>query len=568
MTADAFLAAVSACAKGRGDAKQVAEALSVLESGSLWPELREIGWEKLRLAEAQLRSFALDELAKARRGHPVPALTELPEDLLRPPWIQVPSRVEAAFRKQLDELEVLCTADCHPEMDEAELCWHCWHKDECNGPPTEIQELLELSLRLSKSASISHRARIAEERWPYIQRLTQEVEALAPRKLLVLGGLGVSAVRAAKAGGEVLLLLPGNDGNETMQEVLQQVMRDNGVSEQVRVVTSLTSLEDLESFDACALEGLEPDGIFGSGVVEIWQKLQPRMRAKVLPQRLQMSVALAKARLTEAPGVKVDLGLLRQRWVHLGIRRAAEEALLSSARLVKAFRNLDSGLSREAVSRASSAGTASARLRSRSPRRDARPPLHRAPAPPPRPPSVPRSSRHAEHRDRGRREDRSSRREHREEREVREERREERAPREERREDRPAREERREEPSEHSFEEESEEEEPRGDDPPRDPAEDRVEVKRESPAGDNTPGSRRPAEPEGVPPHKKDEEASRGHGHRPKKKKKKKAKNRGGTKHQRHWREVNDPLRRSHRPLASSRTALATSFQSGIDRRA
>lgn len=114
MTADAFLAVVSACAKGCGDAKQVAEALSVLESGSLWPELRAIGWENLRLAEAQLRSFALDELAKARRGHPVPALTEVPEDLLRPPWIEVPTRAEAAFRKQHDELEVLCTADCHP----------------------------------------------------------------------------------------------------------------------------------------------------------------------------------------------------------------------------------------------------------------------------------------------------------------------------------------------------------------------------------------------------------------------------------------------------------------------
>ena len=31
-----------------------------------------------------------------------------------------------------------------------------------------------------------------EERWPYIQRLTEEVEALAPRRLLVLGGLGVA----------------------------------------------------------------------------------------------------------------------------------------------------------------------------------------------------------------------------------------------------------------------------------------------------------------------------------------------------------------------------------------
>lgn len=33
----------------------------------------------------------------------------------------------------------------------------------------------------------------------------------------------MSAVRAAKAGGDVVVLLP--DGNETMQEVLQQVMR-------------------------------------------------------------------------------------------------------------------------------------------------------------------------------------------------------------------------------------------------------------------------------------------------------------------------------------------------------
>ena len=34
-----------------------------------------------------------------------------------------------------------------------------------------------------------------EECWPYIQRLTEEVEALAPRKLLVLGGLGAAWMR-------------------------------------------------------------------------------------------------------------------------------------------------------------------------------------------------------------------------------------------------------------------------------------------------------------------------------------------------------------------------------------
>ena len=25
------------------------------------------------------------------------------------------------------------------EMDDTGLCWHCWHNDECNGRPAEIQ---------------------------------------------------------------------------------------------------------------------------------------------------------------------------------------------------------------------------------------------------------------------------------------------------------------------------------------------------------------------------------------------------------------------------------------------
>ena len=32
-----------------------------------------------------------------------------------------------------------CSDDQIQEMDEAGLCWHCWHKDECNGRPTEIK---------------------------------------------------------------------------------------------------------------------------------------------------------------------------------------------------------------------------------------------------------------------------------------------------------------------------------------------------------------------------------------------------------------------------------------------
>ena len=47
----------------------------------------------------------------------------------------------------------------------------------------------------------------------------------------------------------------------------------------------------------------------------------------------------------------LELGqsLLKQSWGHPGIRAAAEEAILSAARLVKAFSNLDRGLSRGAA---------------------------------------------------------------------------------------------------------------------------------------------------------------------------------------------------------------------------
>ena len=46
----------------------------------------------------------------------------------------------------------------------------------------------------------------------------------------------------------------------------------------------------------------------------------------------------------------LELGqsVLRQRWVHVGLRKAAEETLLSSARVVKGLCNLDKGLAQEA----------------------------------------------------------------------------------------------------------------------------------------------------------------------------------------------------------------------------
>lgn len=68
-------------------------------------------------------------------------------------------------------------------------------------------------------------------------------------------------------------------------------------------------------------------------------------------------------------------------------------------------------------------------------------------------------------------------------------------------------------------------------------------------------GSERPPEPEGPPPRK------------PHRKRVSGIRRRGGTRHQKHWRERDDPLRRSHRPLDRDKTELAASFQEGLERR-
>ena len=199
-------------------------------------------------------------------------------------------------------------------------------------------------------------------------------------------------------------------------------------------------------------------------------------------------------------------GLLKRPWEHPGVRRVAEEAILSAARLCKAFSNLDRGLLAEAgqTPPGVTPKASGVRVRSRSPRRDRCPPLPRAPAPPSPPPR----------------------------------------PRTEKREPATGL-------SPGSYEEESEEER-REEEPLR-------EVKSER-------GDRKPPEPSGPPPARGD---TRGHSQKPRKRKKKKKGNRrGGAKHQRHYREVADPLRKSHRKLPSDRVGLAGSFREGIERRA
>ena len=211
--------------------------------------------------------------------------------------------------------------------------------------------------------------------------------------------------------------------------------------------------------------------------------------------------------------LEVSQQFLRKRWQHPGVRGIAEEATLACARYVRALYNLDCSLgSAGAGSRPLllAAKSRAERPRSRSPP-DSRPPLRRSH-------SVREQPRGGDHR--------------REEKEERKD-------------------------SEYSYGEESEEEEERErDDVKREDFELPREIKR----------TERPPEPPSPPrkePTFEEKKTS-------KKKKKKKRKNhhRGGTRHQRHYREAEDPFRKSHRRLDSSRLELADSLRSGLERRA
>ena len=90
--------------------------------------------------------------------------------------------------------------------------------------------------------------------------------------------------------------------------------------------------------------------------------------------------------------LEVSQGLLKQPWRLAGLRAVAEEALLSFARLVRAFANLDQSLGSQSAGGSDRAPgltlapkpKVATPQRSRSPARDTGPPLPRSPARPPR----------------------------------------------------------------------------------------------------------------------------------------------------------------------------------------
>ena len=230
---------------------------------------------------------------------------------------------------------------------------------------------------------------------------------------------------------------------------------------------------------------------------------------------------------------ETSLRLLKRRWNNPGLRQVAEETLISSARLLRAFANVDSNLVTAAAKNPhplTAAKSKPERKRSRTPPRDERPPLVRQS---PRERSADRRSEV----DYG--------------------------------------------GESQSYSAESEEEEERATDkalpippPPPVPPEHKEEAR----------GSRPPPEPPFPPPRrggeaeeraehrrKRSERPRRAEGdedHPKPKKKKKKNKHRGGTKHQRRWRETTDPFRASHRKLDQSYLQLSTSLDEGLERRA
>ena len=224
---------------------------------------------------------------------------------------------------------------------------------------------------------------------------------------------------------------------------------------------------------------------------------------------------------TGCSGLELAQTLLGQRWQSPGVRKVAEETLVTAARLVRAFANLD----RSFVG--SSAGT---RAESTRPAIPALPPV----------PERPVSRREEPRRERERSRDRTRRcRERSGERDERPP-----LPRREasqelypKRGAKPP--DRREE--EDGDSEESEEEPVEEDREVREPIQ---EVKTE---GGHLP----PPEPRN-PPRKK-----RSH----------KKKTRGGRKHQRHYREVDQPLRRSHRRLKGADVELSSSAHHALTRR-
>lgn len=198
-------------------------------------------------------------------------------------------------------------------------------------------------------------------------------------------------------------------------------------------------------------------------------------------------------------------GVLKVRWNHPGLRRITEETLLSAARLVRGFQNLDRTLGVESAKQSEAEACATPKVKPDLGTRSRRPRSESQESKKPSSSARPRQAEQGEL-PTGDTED-----------------------------------------SEYTEEEEQPDED-----------EDRYHYR----AGEADPGKQRPPLPAGPPPGRPGRaEAPKGEPRQ------RRRRPRGGTRHQRRYREINDPLRNSHKRLRTEDLEFATSFKEGVERR-
>lgn len=313
---------------------------------TLWAGLQQmkVPWVRFRTAEARLRARTIEALARVRHHDPA-QLSQWQADTTRPPWREeLPSLVEKRWLEQAESIDqaavaegqhavdLLCSLDCEPSLCSTDLCWHCWHKEECGGCPPQLSELLRHARAMSAQAAPAHQARLIEQQWGYLAELASRVSCIVQEagtsqrtRVLVLGGVGVAAVAACRAGAEAAVLW---QPQAELAAVARRVVALNGMTAKIAIAEELAG-DALAAAAATAhivaLEGLEPDGLFGCGALAQFHQLakavavakKDHARGKesgefkvapaVLPSVISCCVALAESRLTSATGTDVCL---------------------------------------------------------------------------------------------------------------------------------------------------------------------------------------------------------------------------------------------------------------------
>eukprot|EP00928_Gymnodinium_smaydae_P005420 TRINITY_DN11848_c1_g7_i1.p1 TRINITY_DN11848_c1_g7~~TRINITY_DN11848_c1_g7_i1.p1 ORF type:complete len:984 (-),score=196.69 TRINITY_DN11848_c1_g7_i1:102-3008(-) len=224
-------------------------------------------------------------------------------------------------------VEGLCKVTCddilckHPRS----LCWHCWRKEDGGERhPAEYKDLLSYARQVAETAAPLQRASEVALSWPFLQDVAvATVEKLkelpSGAGVLVLGGVGVSAVRAAKeCAANVIVWEPSCFLARTLRDIASINDLGNGSVQVVggdeAALEAAIKAAGVE-FKLIVVDGLEMDGLLGFGtlkqlsaVVSLLQRLptQQGSAPSVVPTSLHISVRLADARVAEVSGFNFD----------------------------------------------------------------------------------------------------------------------------------------------------------------------------------------------------------------------------------------------------------------------